>query len=64
MFLAQRKHFLQDVFQMTYIALVSVINPNYINGFHLFWDNLYNHMVSSNYFYLLFVICLHTDGFN
>ena len=41
MSLAQRIHFLQDMFQMTTIALVSVINPNPINGLHLFWDTLY-----------------------
>ena len=35
MSLAQRMHFLQDVFQMTAIALVSVINHYYINGLHL-----------------------------
>ena len=41
MSLAQRMHFLQDMFQMTAIALVSVINHNHINGLHLFWDTLY-----------------------
>ena len=30
--------FVQDVFQMTVIALVSVNNPY---GLHLFWDTLY-----------------------
>ena len=34
-------HFLLDVFQMTAIALVSVINHYHINGLHLFWDTLY-----------------------
>ena len=34
-------HFLQDVFQMTTIALISVINHYHINGLHLFWDILY-----------------------
>ena len=34
-------HFLQDVFQMTAIVLVSVINHYHINGLHLFWDILY-----------------------
>ena len=41
MSLAQRMHFLQDVFQMTIIALVSVINHNHINGLYLFWYTLY-----------------------
>ena len=40
MSLAQRVHFLQDVFQMTAIVLVSVIN-HHINGLYLFWDTLY-----------------------
>ena len=34
--LTQRIHFLQDMFQMTAIALVSVINHYHINGLHLF----------------------------
>ena len=33
--------FLQDMFQMTTTALVSVINHYHINGFHLFWNTLY-----------------------
>ena len=41
MSLAQRMHFLLDVFEMTAITLVSVINHYHINGLHLFWDNLY-----------------------
>ena len=41
MCLAQRMHFLQDMFQMTAIALLSVINHYHINGLHLFWDTLY-----------------------
>ena len=37
--LAQRMHFLQDVFQMIASALVSAINHyHHINGLHLFWD--------------------------
>ena len=32
----QTKHFLQDIFQMTAIALVSVINHYHINTLHLF----------------------------
>ena len=36
MFQAQRMHFLQDVFQMTAIALVLVITHYPINGFDLF----------------------------
>ena len=39
--LAVRMHFLQDVFKMITIALVSVINQYHINGLHLFWDILY-----------------------
>ena len=41
MFLSQRIHFLEDMFQMIAIALVSVINHYYIHGLHLFWDTLY-----------------------
>ena len=41
MSLTQRKHFLQDVFQMIAIALVSVIDNYHTNGLHLFWDTLY-----------------------
>ena len=33
-------HFLQDVFQMTAIAFVSIINHYPNNGLHLFWDTL------------------------
>ena len=33
--------FSQDVFQMTAIASVSVINYYQIKGLHLFWDTLY-----------------------
>ena len=33
--------FLQDMFQMTAVALVSVINHYHINGLHLFWDTQY-----------------------
>ena len=32
--------FLQVMFQMTVIELVSVINDYHINGLHLFWDTL------------------------
>ena len=42
MSLTQRKHFLQDVFQMIAMALVSVINHYHINRLHLFWDTLYD----------------------
>ena len=38
MSLAQRMDFLQDMFQMITISLISVINHYYINGLHLFWD--------------------------
>ena len=41
MSLAQRMHFLKEVFQMTAIILVSVINHYHINGLHLFWDTQY-----------------------
>ena len=34
--------FLQDVYQMTASALVSVIHFNHINGLHPLWDTLYN----------------------
>ena len=40
MFLAQRMIFLKDVFKMTTIALVSVINHYHINGLYLFCDTL------------------------
>ena len=33
--------FLPDVFQMTAITLVSVINHFHINGLRLFWDTAY-----------------------
>ena len=36
MSVAQRMHFLQDVFQMAAFAHVSVINHYHINGLHLF----------------------------
>ena len=41
MSLAQRMHFLLDVFQMTGIALASLINHYHIIGLYLFWDTLY-----------------------
>ena len=41
MSLAERIHFWQDMFQMTAITLVSVINHYHINGLHLLWDTLY-----------------------
>ena len=37
MSLAQRMHFLQDMFQMTAVAQVSVINHYHINVLHLFF---------------------------
>ena len=40
MFLAQKMYFLQDVHQMSAIALVSIINYDHINGLHQFWDTL------------------------
>ena len=42
MYLAKRIYFLQDVFQMTAIELISAINYYHINGLHLFWDTLVN----------------------
>ena len=39
MSLAQRMHFLKDVFQMTTNTLVSLINQYHNNGLQLFWDN-------------------------
>ena len=41
MSLAQRIHFLHYMFQMTAIALVSVINHYHINGLHPFWNTVY-----------------------
>ena len=43
MSLAQVINFLRDVFHMTAVTLVSVINHHHlhINGFHLRWDTLY-----------------------
>ena len=41
MSLAQRMHFWHDVFQMTAIALVSVINHRQINKLHQFCYTLY-----------------------
>ena len=38
MSLTQRIHFLLDIFQMSTIVFVSVINHYYINGLHLLWD--------------------------
>ena len=42
MSLAQRMYFLQYMFQMNAIVLVSVIKDYYFNGLHLLWDTLYN----------------------
>ena len=38
MSLTQKMHFLLDVFQMTTIVLVSVINYYHIIGLQMFWD--------------------------
>ena len=38
--------FLLDVFKMIAIALVSVINHYHIYELHLFWDTLYNVMLT------------------
>ena len=35
-------HFLQNVFEMTALTIISVINHYHINRLHLFWDILYN----------------------
>ena len=35
---SSKNTFLQDVFQMTAIVLVSVLNDYHINGLHLFGD--------------------------
>ena len=67
MSLAQRMYFLQDVFQMTAVVLVSVINHYHFKGLHLFWDTLYiykrytlkifaNWQFSSNHRYQNFII--------
>ena len=47
--LAQIMDILQDLFQMTAIALVSVINHYHINGLHLFWDTQYIYIAVSLY---------------
>ena len=41
MSLAQRMYFLQNMFQMTGIVLVTEISHYHINGLHLFWDTVY-----------------------
>ena len=52
---AQRIDFLEDVFQMSEFAFVSVINHCHIDGLHLFWDalgclNIYgNHLTANNF---------------
>ena len=56
MSLAQRMHFLLGVFQMTAIALVSVINHYHINGLHLFWDTLYVDYNLEDFVYLIVII--------
>ena len=54
MSLSQMGHFLLDIFQMTSIALVSVINHYHDNGLHLFWDTLY--LSSTSFFFLIFTL--------
>ena len=51
--LSSLKHaFLQDVFKMTVIAGVLVINHYHMNGLHLFWNALYFEAnILSNYTY-------------
>ena len=46
MSLAQRKIFLLDLFQMTTIVLVSVINHYLVNGLRLFWDTPYKKRIA------------------
>ena len=41
MSVVHRMHFLEDVFELTPIAPVSLINHSHINGLHLFWDTWY-----------------------
>ena len=53
MSLAKRMHFLHDMFQMTAIALVSVINHYHINGLHLFWDTL--HIYNKHFDFFLWI---------
>ena len=38
---SSKDHFLQDVYQINSIELVSGISHYHINGLHLFWDTLY-----------------------
>ena len=42
MSLIQTMHFLQYVFHITAIALVSIMNHYHINGLHQFWDIIYS----------------------
>ena len=46
--------FFQDMFQMTTIAFVSVINHFHINGLHLFWPSQYIYIYI--YIYILPII--------
>ena len=56
MSLAQRMHFLQEVFQMTAIALISMINHYHTDGFYLFWDTIYIYIYI--YIYISFYLCM------
>ena len=58
MSLVQRMHFLQDVFQMTAITLVSVINHYHINWLHLFWDTQYIYIYIYMCIYIYIYICV------
>ena len=49
MFLAQRMHFWLDVFQITAVVVVSVINHYHINRLHLFCDTLYLKIICIRY---------------
>ena len=51
MCLVQRMYFSQDVFQMTAIVLVSVINHYHTKGLHLFWNTLYIYIYIYIYIY-------------
>ena len=63
MSLAQRMHFLHDVFQMTAISFVLVWNHYHINGLNLFWDTLYTHTHTHThiYIYIYIYICRNSN---
>ena len=53
--------FLQDVFQMTTIMLVSVIKHYHIYGLRVFWDTVYK--TSSNWCFILVFVYLPNISF-